>query len=53
MTGSQNSKDRIGAMLVRLEEELRLCDELGFVPEAIDLNEAIEKLRARLHMAEG
>lgn len=38
----------LSELLLRLEGELELCDELGLRSVAIDLNQAIEKLRSAL-----
>ena len=53
MTEEVTRSDQINALRARLEDELRQCDELGLTSEAIDLNQAIEKLKARAQSATG
>ena len=48
MSGRQERTESIQAIIIRLEEQLLLCDELRLSLAAIDLNQAIEKLRAEI-----
>lgn len=48
MSGRQERTESIRAIIIRLEEQLLLCDELRLSLAAIDLNQAIEKLRAEI-----
>ena len=48
MTETTETKDSLKALIIRLERELRLCDGMGHSAAAIDINQAIEKLREKL-----
>lgn len=48
MNDSAPQSSTLSELLLRLEGELELCDELGLSSVAIDLNQAIEKLKAVL-----
>ena len=45
MTETTETKDSLRALIERLERDLRLCDEKGYSAAAVDLNQAIEKLK--------
>lgn len=47
-TAETSTREMLASLKGRLESELRLADELGLASVAIDLNQAIEKLRAAL-----
>ena len=47
-TADPSTRETLASLKTRLESELRLADELGLSGVAIDLNQAIEKLRATL-----
>lgn len=45
MINSTPASHELNPLLTRLESELKLCDEMGLFSVAIDLNQAIEKLK--------
>ena len=45
------TKDSLEALISRLQDDLRVCDDLGHAAAAIDINQAIEKLKGKLPKA--